>query len=94
MPTSQVGASILEMPEITHLRYAGISQRTLKIYKREVSLFFAELERCQIPLPRSFARLDTTVAEYINMLFQEGEAITRAGWLLSGLKRLYPRARG
>ena len=32
-------------------------------------------------------------AEYINHLFQEGEAISRAGWLLSGMRRFYPRVR-
>eukprot|EP00435_Cladocopium_sp_Y103_P054322 s280_g17.t1 len=44
-------------------------------------------------LPRSYARLDQLVADYINHLFQEQETLTKAGWLLSGLKRLYPRVR-
>lgn len=76
-----------------HLRYAGISERTLRIYKREVAYFFNYLELHDVSLPRSFARLDAEVAEYINHLYQEDEAISRAGWLLSGLKRLYPRVR-
>eukprot|EP00435_Cladocopium_sp_Y103_P016610 s1020_g4.t1 len=39
------------------------------------------------------AELDSQVGEYINHLYQEGEAVTRAGWLLSGLRRFYPRLR-
>ena len=39
------------------------------------------------------AALDREVGEYINHLYQEGEAISCAGWLLSGLGRLYPRTR-
>ena len=46
-----------------------------------------------IPLPSAYSTLDAVVAEYINHLFQEGEAISRAGWLLSGLRRFYPRLR-
>lgn len=76
-----------------HLRFAGISERTLRIYKREVAFFFHYFDLHGVSLPRSFAKLDAEVAEYINHLYQEDEAISRAGWLLSGLKRLYPRVR-
>eukprot|EP00438_Fugacium_kawagutii_P012793 Skav211673 [mRNA] locus=scaffold216:126980:131499:+ [translate_table: standard] len=37
--------------------------------------------------------LRQAVADYINHLYQEGETLTRAGWLLSGMRRLYPRMR-
>lgn len=76
-----------------HLRFLGISDKTLAIYKREVSLFMTYLEFHQLRMPRSYDRLDRTVANYSNRLYQEGEALTRAGWLLSGLRRLYPRIR-
>lgn len=81
------------MPRVRRLRHAGISDRTLRIYKREVSQFLQFLELNCIDLPTSYDRLDHEVAEYINHLFQEGEALTKAGWLLSGIKRLYPRVR-
>eukprot|EP00438_Fugacium_kawagutii_P009611 Skav215637 [mRNA] locus=scaffold736:68674:73286:+ [translate_table: standard] len=83
-------ASIQMMPK-PHLKYAGISERTLKVYQREVGYFFAYLRIHQVSLPGSFARLDSEVAEYVNHLYQEDEPLTKAGWLLSGLKRLYPR---
>ena len=76
-----------------HLKTAGISRRTLGIYRREVSLFFRFLDSEGLALPRSYERLDEFLAEYINHLFQEGESLTKAGWVLSGVKRLYPRVR-
>ena len=76
-----------------HLRDAGISDRTLRIYRREVSHFFSHLRINGIRIPRSYATFDETLAAYINHLYQEGEALTRAGWVLSGFKRLYPRVR-
>ena len=76
-----------------HLRDAGISDRTLKIYRREVSLFFEHLEVNGIRIPRSYHALDEHLASYINHLYQEGEAITHGGWVLSALKRFYPRAK-
>ena len=81
------------MTQKRHLRTAGISRRTLGIYRREVSLFFRYLEIEGWHLPKSYSRLDRLLAEYINHLFQEGESLTKGGWVLSGLKRLYPRVR-
>ena len=48
------------------------------------------------PIPATDAELDysgrnTSITFFI--LFQEGEAISRAGWLLSGMRRFYPRVR-
>ena len=37
--------------------------------------------------------LDQRVADYINHLHQEGESISKGRWLLSGLRRFYPRVR-
>lgn len=81
------------MPQKRHLKMAGISRRTLHIYRREVSQFFHFLDLEGWRLPKSYSRLDKFLADYINHLFQEGESLTKAGWVLSGMKRLYPRVR-
>lgn len=67
--------------------------RTLDIYQREVSQFLAYLDACSIEYPQTLVQLDHQLAEYINVLYQEGESLSRAGWVLSGIKRLYPRCR-
>ena len=91
---SQSALRTVTMPRSQkHLRDLGIAGRTIKIYQREVSLFLAHLDACRIELSKTFVDLDHQLAEYINLLFQEGESISRAGWVLSGLKRLYPRCR-
>ncbi len=76
-----------------HLRHLGIKPRTLQLYRSEVLQFFEHLKLHRLSLPTDFQELDRLLAEYINHLFQEGESISRAGWLLSGFKRLYPRVR-
>lgn len=81
------------MTRAKHLKTAGISTKTLGIYKREVSQFFQYLDREDLKLPRSYGRLDQLLANYINHLYQEGESLTKAGWVLSAMKRLYPRVR-
>ena len=81
------------MPKQKHLKNMCIRPRTLKLYRFEVSQFFAYLSAFGEPLATSYPQLDSQVAEYINHLFQEGEAISRAGWLLSGIRRFYPRIR-
>lgn len=79
------------MSRRTHLKYAGISTRTLALYEHEVSQFLSHLQLHGLRPPRSYRRLDQAVANYINHLYQEGETLTKAGWLLSGIRRLYPR---
>eukprot|EP00438_Fugacium_kawagutii_P035175 Skav225826 [mRNA] locus=scaffold2516:55037:59475:- [translate_table: standard] len=81
------------MSRRNHLKYLGISARTLTLYEHEVSQFLSHLALDGRKLPRSYRRLDQAVADYLNLLYQEGETLTKAGWLLSGLKRLYPRLR-
>ena len=81
------------MPKQKHLKNLGIRPRTLKLYRFEVSQFFTYLDIFGLQLATSYHQLDEQVAEYINHLFQEGEAISKAGWLLSGLRRFYPRIR-
>lgn len=75
------------MTKKRHLKYMGVRQRTIQLYRREISHFFTFLEFIHQPMPASYAALDHSVAEYINHLFQEGEPISKAGWLLSGLRR-------
>ena len=81
------------MPKQRHLKNTGIRPRTLRIYRFEVSQFFTYLAALGLKLPKSFAQLDDLLAEYINHLYQEGESISRAGWVLSGFRRFYPRVR-
>ena len=37
--------------------------------------------------------MDAILANYINVLYQQGDSLTQAGWLLSGLKRFIPQLR-
>ena len=82
------------MPRKQHLKYMGVQKRTVQLCRREVSLFVEYLEFMSLPLPTSYPMLDQRVADYINLflhLHQEGESISKGGWLLSGLRRFYPR---
>lgn len=65
----------------------GIKPRTLQLYRLGISLFLFHLDLRVIGTPSSFAELDSVVADCLNHLSQEQEGISRAGWLLSGLKR-------
>jgi len=76
-----------------HLAQMGVSAKTELAYRKAVSRFFVYLQRLNLPLPQSFEELDLLVAEYINELFQEGDSVTYAGYLISGLKRYVPRCR-
>ena len=81
------------MPPKLHLRFKGITPKTAALYRREVRRFLdyamAELGR----LPRTVIELDECMGEFINELYQEGEAVSHAGWLLSGFKRFLPSLR-
>lgn len=76
-----------------HLKFKGITPRTARAYKKEISRFFQYLTSERIPLPSDIAELDYLLAEFINSLYHEGDSLTQAGWLLSGLKRFIPRLR-
>ncbi|CAE7937948.1 unnamed protein product [Symbiodinium necroappetens] len=62
-------------------------------YENAVAALFKYLNALRGRLPRTMAELDEELAEYINHLYQEGDAVTLAGWTLSGLKRFFPRCR-
>lgn len=76
-----------------HLRFLGITGKTASLYKKEVSRFFTYLEFEDIAMPTTVELLDREMSEYINHLFQEGDSISHAGWLLSGMKRFLPRVK-
>jgi len=78
---------------LQHLRFKGIKPRTAKLYKREITRFFAFLASENLSIPSKEEKLDEEVAEFINVLYQEGDSISHAGWLLSGLKRFMPQLR-
>ena len=84
-----------KMPRATiqHLRFKGIKPRTAKLYKREITKFFTYLTSEGLEIPSTEVLFDEAVAEFINVLFQEGDSISHAGWLLSGFKRFMPQLR-
>ena len=77
----------------THLRFKGITSRTATLYKREVNRFLRYAVAEKGSLPSQVEVLDELLGEYINELYQEGEPISHAGWLLSGFKRFAPDLR-
>lgn len=76
-----------------HLKFKGITSKTAQCYRKEIGRFFDYLEDEQIALPTALCDLDAILAEYINCMYQEGDSLTQAGWLLSGLKRFLPMLR-
>ena len=76
-----------------HLRFLGITHRTRRSYEKAVAAFFEYIRALRGRLPHTMLQLDDDLAEYINHLFQEGDSVSFAGWVLSGLKRFYPRCR-
>ena len=84
-----VGVSIL-MP--SGLKFAGLQKRTIRAYRVAVSRFLLHAKLCHLPL-RTQTEVDAAVADYINMLYQEGDSLAQAGHILSGLKRFIPQMR-
>lgn len=78
------------MPPKAHLKFKGITHRTATIYRKEVQKFLRYAEAELGRLPQEADELDQCMAEYINALYQDGEAVSHAGWLLSGFKRFVP----
>ncbi len=77
-----------------HLKFKGINHKTARLYRREIRRFFTYLDNNAILLPTDHACLDAILAEYINHMYQEGDSISHAGWLLSGLRRFVPYLKG
>lgn len=77
------------MTKRTHLRFAGLQQRSLAAYRLALDRFlaFASEHRASLASPR---KLDMALAEYLNCMYQEGEAVSAAGRTFSGIKRFIP----
>ena len=76
-----------------HLRYVGLTKRTVAAYSRALLGFFDHLHAYGLSLPSSESELDDLVAECINVCWQEGEPHGYVGHLLSGLHRFCPSLR-
>ena len=76
-----------------HLKYKGIAPKTSRVYRKEVDRFFQYLSAESIVLPSCLTDLDAILAEYVNVMYQNGDSLTQAGWLLSGLRRFLPEVR-
>ena len=49
-----------------HVKYAGVTDRTLSRYRKAVLSFFLLLDHSAISTPLTLAELDQTVSEFIN----------------------------
>ena len=79
-------------PQRRHLRYVGLQPRTLKAYRQALDGFLHYLKKNDI-LSIKPSKLDSTLSEFINHMFQEGDQLTYAGHLISSIKRFYPQLR-
>lgn len=77
-----------------HLKYVGVSSRTLKRYRTAVSNFFKWRKNSGLRPASEFGEFDFQASEYINELFQKDAPLHWAGDFLSGLKRAHPRCKG
>lgn len=77
-----------------HLKFKGINPKTARLYRKEIARFFRYLEYNSMTLPSETPTLDAILAEYVNHLYQEGDSVSHAGWLLSGLRRFVPSLKG
>ena len=77
------------MPDKLHLKFAGLQGRTVEAYGKALQQFLSYLTRERLRI-RSVSNLDLHLSEYINILYQEGEALSVAGHLLSAIKRFIP----
>ena len=66
---------------------------TRKRYARAVQAFFHHLKAHQLPLAASLLAFDAQVAQFIDVLWQEGESRACCGDLISGLQWFVPGLR-
>ena len=76
-----------------HLKFKGITPKTSQLYRKEINRFFTYVSSELGQIPTDVVQLDECMAEFINMMYQEGESVSHAGWLLSGFKRFLPSLR-
>lgn len=72
-----------------HLKFAGLQGRTLEAYDKALQQFLHYVHRERVKI-RHIHQLDAHLGEYLNILFQEGDALSSAGHLLSSIKRFIP----
>jgi hypothetical protein len=70
-----------------HVKYEGVTQRTLQRYRRQVLRFFDYLDIYTVDWPCSPDEFDHVTGEYINHLYQEMDPYGYAGDFLSGIRR-------
>ena len=75
------------------LRHCGIVLSTRKRYETQLRKFFLFLDNVMLPIPSCHRDLDKALAEFIDHMFQEGEPLSYAGDLLSGVSRWLPGTR-
>ena len=75
-----------------HLKYVGLQPRTLRAYRQALDSFLQFLQRTSLNTMRP-SHLDRSLAEFINIAYQEGEPIAYSGHLLSAIKRFHPELR-
>ncbi|CAK0907507.1 unnamed protein product [Prorocentrum cordatum] len=91
--SSKVLNRISRRTKRAHIKYEGITDRTLLRYRKQVSNFFNYLHVRGLQLPDSMAHLDSAAAEYVNHLYMEGEPHGHVQEFVSGLRRLLPSCR-
>lgn len=74
------------------LRYAGLRAATVRAYHRAIADFLHFAKKKSVTMLKA-SHLDACAAEYLDMLFQEGDPISYAGHLVSALKRFHPNLR-
>ena len=62
-----------------HLKFKGLHSKTVRAYKRAISLFFKYLRREGHAIPTNSRTFDLLLGEFVNELFQQGESPGNAG---------------
>ena len=68
-----------------------VGAATLKRYKQETSAFLAWLEQEGREVPTEVEDLDELVAEYLEYLWEVGDALARTANTICGLQHFLPR---
>ena len=79
------------LPKKGHIKYVGITPRTLKKYRFAVARFFDWLKRNCEEMPDDLDSLDTVASEFVNELYQDDRPVGWASEFACGLKKLYPK---
>lgn len=83
-----------ERKAIGSLKQAQVSKQTLGRYTIAVERFLSFLSSMSLPYPKTFARLDSVFAEFIESCWEQGDPKSYVGNALSGLIFFIPNAKG